>query len=100
MTVLRLLGADSPTPMAGGTVTYLAELDAETPAGLSFAPVNAGIDGGEQPLRAAWARPGGVAETVAWADATLAAAGRPRTGRVAQVKSWNLRLPAPAHRDG
>ena len=100
VTVLRLLSADSATPMEGGTVTYLAELVGGLPAGLSLGAAAAGIDGGEQPHRAAWARPGGVAATIAWADATLAATGRPRTGRVAQVKSWNLssvlRLPTAA----
>jgi hypothetical protein len=49
-----------------------------------------GLVDGDEPLRAAWARPGGVATTLAWADTTLAAANRPRTGAAAQVKSWNL----------
>jgi len=88
--ILRLLSADSPTPMSGGTVDYLAELVGDLPAGLALAAVDADADGGEQPLRAAWARPGGVAATVAWADGVLGALGRRRTGPAVQVKSWNL----------
>jgi hypothetical protein len=44
----------------------------------------------EEPRRAPWARAGGVAATVAWADAALEALGQPRTGPAVQVKSWNL----------
>jgi Phosphotransferase enzyme family len=88
--ILRLLSADSPTPMMGGTVSYLAELVGDPPPASAFGPVDPGILGGDQPLRAAWARPGGVAATLSWADTVLAAAGRPRTGPAAQVKSWNL----------
>ena len=88
--ILRLLSADSPTPMSGGNVVYLAELVSDPPPTVVFAPCDSGILGGDQPLRAPWAYPGGVAATLSWADAVLAAAGRPRTGPAAQVKSWNL----------
>lgn len=88
--ILRLLSADSPTPMSGGIVRYLAELVGGLPAGLALAAVDADADGGEQPLRAAWARPGGVAATIAWADSVLLGLGRWRTGPAVQVKSWNL----------
>jgi len=46
----------------------------------------------DQPHRAWWARTGGVADAILWADECLAAAGRPRNGPVIQVKSWNLSL--------
>ena len=88
--ILRLLSADSPTPMLGGAVTYLAELVGDPPPASLFGHVDPGILGGDEPLRAAWARPGGVAATLSWADDVLAVAGRPRTGPAVQVKSWNL----------
>src|SRR6185436_13950887 len=48
----------------------------------------------------AWARPGGVADTIAWADDALAGIGRPRVGPAEQIKTWNLssvlRLPTAA----
>src|SRR4029079_4915827 len=59
-----------------------------------------GVDEGEEPLRAAWARPGGGADTIAWADDALAEIGRPRVGPAEQIKTWNLssvlRLPTAA----
>jgi hypothetical protein len=74
----------------GGSVTYLAELIGQPPSGLAFSSVVADVIGDDHPLRAPWARPGGVAATVAWADTALAGIGRPRTGPHAQIKSWNL----------
>jgi Phosphotransferase enzyme family len=54
----------------------------------------------DDPLRQPWARPGGPAADVAWADDELASAGLTRTGPAQQVKSWNLssvlRLPTRA----
>ena len=44
----------------------------------------------DHPLRLPYARPGGPAADLAWADEQLAAAGRPRTGPAEQIKSWNL----------
>jgi len=44
----------------------------------------------EQPLRLPYARPGGPAADLAWADAALAAAGRERTGPAVQGRTWNL----------
>lgn len=38
----------------------------------------------------AWTRPGWYAEAVPWIDEHLAAAGTPRTGVLAQVRSWGL----------
>ncbi len=96
--VLRMLHVVSDGDN-GGDVTYLAELVGEVPPDLPLGPAPA-IDDGVEPLRAAWARPGGVAGAIAWADAALAGIGRPRVGSVEQIKTWNLssvlRLPTAA----
>jgi hypothetical protein len=95
--VLRMLHVRSDT-YNGGDVTYLAELVGEPPR-LPLGPSPL-IGDDDEPLRAAWARPGGVADTVAWADGALAAIGRPRVGPVKQIKTWNLssvlRMPTAA----
>ena len=88
LVVLRLLDVVSDT-YNGGDVTYLAELVGEPPRDLALTPAPAKVNE-EQPLRASWARPGGVAATIAWADGALAAIDRPRTGPVVQIKTWNL----------
>ena len=45
----------------------------------------------KRPLsRAPWARPGGPAADLTWADAALAALDRPRSGPAQQVRTWNL----------
>jgi hypothetical protein len=44
----------------------------------------------EDPRRAPWARPGGIASIVVWADEALRERGNPRSGPVQQVKTWNL----------
>jgi hypothetical protein len=88
ITVLRLLDAVAADPAGGmgGSVTYIAELDGPPPAatrrGTSPLP--------DDPLRARWARPGGPARDLAWADEQLIAAGRPRQGPAVQMKTWNL----------
>ncbi|WP_203745322.1 phosphotransferase family protein [Catellatospora bangladeshensis] len=83
VTVLRLLGADRPAP-PGGHVTYLAEVAGDPgpllPATADLVP---------HPRRAPWARPGGPRATLDWAEAELAALGRPVTAAV-QQRSWNL----------
>jgi Phosphotransferase enzyme family len=86
--VLRLLDVSSDTHN-GGAVTYLAELieGALPDLPLTPPPANAAEEG---PLRAGWARPGGVRSTIAWADGALEAIGRRRTGPAIQVKTWNL----------
>lgn len=86
--VLRMLNVVSNT-YNGGDVTYLAEVVGERPPDLPLTP-SAVTDDGAEPLRAAWARPGGVAATIAWADHALSAIGRPRTGPIEQIKTWNL----------
>ncbi len=96
--VLRMLKVVSET-VNGGHVTYLAELIGEPPADLPLTPSRA-IDNSGEPLRAAWARPGGLAATIGWADRELARLGRSRVGPVDQIKTWNLssvlRLPTAA----
>ena len=76
--MLRMLDVVSDS-FNGGDVTYLAELVGEPPADLPLTP-STGIDVREEPLRAAWARPGGVIAMIAWADGELASIGRPRVG--------------------
>jgi aminoglycoside/choline kinase family phosphotransferase len=88
--VLRLLDADAPADVMGGSVTYLVELDGDVPPGTALGGVDPDVVGGDHLFRAPWARPGGVARQVAWADGALDAIGRSRTGGSVQVKSWNL----------
>ena len=109
VTVLRLLAAtplpDSPT--ASGPVTYLAELTdlaeltnlAElTGAGVAppsnlLRPVDDAVRElalADHRLRLPYARPGGPASDLAWADGALAASGRSRTGPAQQQRTWNL----------
>src|SRR5262245_16543005 len=60
--VLRLLDVVSDS-FNGGDVTYLAELVGELPPDLPLAS-SLEVDGRVEPLRAAWARPGGVTATI------------------------------------
>lgn len=82
VTVLRLLETEEPWPPHGGAVTYLAETDAR-PNGLE----SVDIDVSDHPLRARWARPGGVRALVDWADGFVS-----RTGPPKQLRTWNLSL--------
>ena len=86
--VLRLLSTRTESPVMGGDVSYLAEVVGDPPTGIEAFGEDAAV--GDHPLRAPWARPGGVAAAVAWADARLAEIRRPRTGPFAQIKTWNL----------
>ena len=87
VTVLRLVAAEPSERCAGGPVTYLAEVDDS--AHLPTRPWCGGpID--DDPLRASWARPGGPAADLAWADAELTRLGMARRGPAEQVRSWNL----------
>ncbi len=90
--VLRLLSTGGPGP-SGGPVAYSAELDGDLPPAVVLRPVPADLAEEatrEDPLRAPWARPAGLASTLAWADAALDAAGTGRCGEAVQVKTWNL----------
>jgi Phosphotransferase enzyme family len=91
VTVLRLLEAARPSA-SGGRVTYQAEVDVATgggrPASADLVPWHGSLP--DDPLRQSWARPGGPAADLAWADAVLERLGRPRTGPAEQIRSWNL----------
>jgi hypothetical protein len=86
--VLHLIDgiSDSPRrPTVGGSVRYLAELvDGPAPDNPSGAPEK------DEPNRPVWARPGGAARIVEWADGVLEARDRPRVGPARQVRAWNL----------
>src|SRR5215218_67887 len=87
--VLRVLPLKDDQQAAGGPVSYLAELLSGRPEAL-LTPWRRPPPIDDHPLRLPYARPGGPAAEVAWADARLIHAGRPRTGRAVQVRSWNL----------
>ena len=82
--VLRLVDVvgGEPAVARNGRVTYEAQLLGRRPADMRPTQVDIGAD---HPLRAAWARPGGVRAMVEWADAFV-----DRTGPAEQVKTWNL----------
>lgn len=85
--LLRLLSTNRPSA-SGGDVAYLAEV-AAPPA----APLLAWTDpttAQDHPLRQSWARPGGPAADLAWADTALAQRGTPRTASPLQMRTWNL----------
>ena len=83
VTILRLLGTDR-YGMAGGTVTYLAEVDGHVEAD----PCDVVLD--EHPLRTGYAKPGGPRAHLDWARAVLSQHGLAITGTPVQVKTWNL----------
>jgi Phosphotransferase enzyme family len=85
--LLRLLATSRPTPH-GGDVTYLAEVT--TPPSTPLRPWLDPTTELDHPLRQTWARPGGPAADLAWADDVLARRGTPRTGAGQQMRSWNL----------
>jgi len=96
ITVLRLLQATSDR-IAGGEITYLAETDRPPAVRLADWPADPLAD---HPLRQAWARPGGPAEILGWAEERLADRGVTPTGRAEQMRTWNLstlwRIPTDA----
>lgn len=88
VTVLRLIDArpDPADPFGmGGSVSYAVEAAVPPP---DLLPWSGSV--GEDPRRAAWARPGGPAADLAWADATLLSQRRRRSGPAEQIKTWNL----------
>ena len=85
--VLRLVDAQGGEGMTGGLVSYTAEAMGPTPP---LVPALEDLPYEEEPRRAPWARPGGIASIVAWADGALRERGTPRIGPVRQVKTWNL----------
>ena len=88
--VLRVVDVDGGKFMCNGLVTYTAEVTGALSAVPTLEPAPNGLPLGDEPLRATWARPGGIASTVAWADRVLEELGTPRTGPVVQTKAWNL----------
>jgi phosphotransferase family enzyme len=84
MTVLRLLEAELEGAR-GGAVTYLCEVAGPVP---NARPWSGRLD--EHPLRQPWARPGGPAADLAWADGVLAEQGLRRSDPAVQARTWNL----------
>ncbi|XVV02412.1 phosphotransferase [Actinosynnema sp. CA-248983] len=76
--VLRLVSATG-SGMRGGTVTYQVEAP-----GAHLSTVDP-VGFGDDPLRMPWARPGGPAALVEWADGHVR-----RVEPAVQVKTWNL----------
>ena len=86
ITVLRVLSAE-PTA-AGSRCRYLVRIDGSAPADLPIRQAE-GVERTE-PRRSRWATAAGFDEITGWADRTLAEIGRPRTGPIRQLKTWNL----------
>lgn len=86
ITVLRLLRT-TPNRTSGGDVAYLAETEDAPRGALAPWPDDPLA---EDPLRQPWARPGGPAELLDWADHRLSARGLLRSGPTQQMRSWNL----------
>jgi hypothetical protein len=82
ITVLRLLETERASPH-GGLVTYLAEVAERVTA----EPWRGVLD--EQPLRVPYARVGGPAADLAWAERELARKGLALTA-AEQLRTWNL----------
>jgi hypothetical protein len=88
VTVLRLVDAEAdPTdPFGmGGSVTYAVEAAARPP---NLIPWSGSMS--EDSKRATWARPGGPASDLTWADGILHSLRRSRSGPGEQIKTWNL----------
>ena len=83
ITILRLLSAEKIEP-PGGRVTYLAEVPQPVPAD----PWPGTLD--EQRKRHAYAKPGGPAADLAWANSVLAERGHVPAGSPVQIRTWNL----------
>ena len=91
--VLRLVSTSTPEFQPGADVVYAVEVLGETPTGLPLeACPDLPLGDDQDPLRMPWARVGGVAADVEWADRELRALGRRRTDRAIQVRTWNLSL--------
>jgi aminoglycoside phosphotransferase (APT) family kinase protein len=90
--VVRLLTASTSRMEPGAEVTYAVELLGELPGRLPLSPCDVPLGDDADPFRMPWARVGGVAADITWADRQLAALGWRRTGAPEQVRSWNLSL--------
>ncbi|WP_394616005.1 phosphotransferase family protein [Lentzea sp. JNUCC 0626] len=80
--VLRIVSVEGGTAPGGGLVTYHVETRGE-PDRTHLEPADE--PAADAPHRLPWARLGGPAELLTWADAHV-----DRTGPAVQVKSWNL----------
>lgn len=85
-TVLRLLWAARES-QPGGAVRYLAEVAAPVAAGL-LRPWPGALP--DHPLRHAFARVGGPAADLAWAQGVLDGLGVVAAGPPQQIRTWNL----------
>ena len=90
VTILRRIDDGRPrTVPDGGRVAYLAEV-----ADLSTRTAQLQDWPGDplrpEPLRQAWAHPGGPDQDLRWAEQQLDAAGTPIAGRPIQFRTWNL----------
>lgn len=83
VTILRLLEVARDRP-DGVEVTYLAEIAEPVPAEAWTGKIEA------DPLRQAYAQPGGPAVDLAWAKEVLAGHGLAPTAKPVQVRTWNL----------
>jgi hypothetical protein len=90
--ILRRLDTGDGERHPGGHVTYLAELtpDDGGPPAVPLAPWTGADPIADHPLRAEWARPGGPAAALAWAEQALEAMDRPSVAPPQQIRSWNL----------
>ncbi|MFB7126273.1 aminoglycoside phosphotransferase family protein [Kitasatospora sp. NPDC056273] len=102
--VARLVEGRSEDPGHGGRVRYHAEA-LRRPTALTAGAPDDGTAAllGPAERRAAWATPDGLREALDWAEARLAAVGRPSAGPARQIRTWNLsglfRLPTATGAD-
>jgi hypothetical protein len=91
VTILRLLETELPSAH-GGAVVYLAEVDraavVDREPSVPLTAWNGILH--DDPLRRPYARPGGPAGDLAWADGILTGRGRVCAGPAEQIRTWNL----------
>ena len=87
--ILRLLSGPAwHGPPSGGSVIYLAEVDAMPR--MSLVPWKGPDPVADHALRQTWARPGGPSADLCWAVRALSEMSISLTGAPTQVRSWNL----------
>jgi Phosphotransferase enzyme family len=97
VSVLRLLKTES-LGSSGGEVTYLAEVDsAFDSSALPIEPWQGELQ--DDALRLPYAKPGGPAADLRWAETMLQENGYQMVGKPEQIRTWNLssiwRIPVP-----
>jgi hypothetical protein len=94
VTILRLLEVDGDRGGAMSAVTVLAQLNLpiDVASVVETTIVSADVERllADDPLRQAYARPGGPDADLAWAFEALSARGFPPTGTPEQQRTWNL----------